>query len=53
LRAFGKQITMSTDKGACRDLTGRRIRHVNNEKKLKVSIGKLNIFKFSDIFTFL
>ncbi len=52
MRAFGKQITMSTDKGACRDLTGRRIRHVNNEKKLKVSIGKLNIFKFSDIFTF-
>jgi hypothetical protein len=35
LRAFGKQITLSTDKGACRDLTGRRIRHVDNEKKLK------------------
>ena len=38
LRAFGKQITRSTDKGACRDLTGRRIRHVNNEAKLKVKI---------------
>ena len=35
LRAFGKQITLSTNKEACRDLTGRRIRHINNEKKLK------------------
>jgi hypothetical protein len=30
LRAFGKQITMSTNKDACRDLTGRRIKQVNN-----------------------
>lgn len=35
LRAFGKQITRSTDKGACRDLTGRRIRNVKNEQRLK------------------
>ena len=33
-----EQITRSTDKGACRDLTGRRIRRVNNEAKLKVKI---------------
>lgn len=35
LRAFGKQITMSTNKDACRDLTGRRIKQVNAEKNLK------------------
>ncbi|CAF0948209.1 unnamed protein product [Brachionus calyciflorus] len=40
LRAFGKQITKSTNKEACRDLTGRRIRHVNNEKKLKDFLKK-------------
>ena len=40
LRAFGKQITMSTNKDACRDLTGRRIKHVNNEKKIKEFLSK-------------
>ncbi|KAL7676261.1 hypothetical protein ACOME3_002517 [Neoechinorhynchus agilis] len=35
LRAFGKQILISNNKDACRDLNGRRIRDVNNEKKLK------------------
>lgn len=40
LRSFGKQITKSTNKEACRDLTGRRIRHVNNEKKLKDFLSK-------------
>lgn len=35
LRSFGKQITKSTNKDACRDLTGRRIKHVNHEKRLK------------------
>lgn len=40
LRAFGKQITLSTNKEACRDLTGRRIRHVNNERKLKEFMSK-------------
>jgi hypothetical protein len=28
-------MQQSTNKEACRDLSGRRIRHVNNEKKLK------------------
>lgn len=35
LRAFGKQMQQSTNREACRDLTGRRIRHVKNEEKLK------------------
>lgn len=35
LRAFGKQITKSTNREACRDLTGRRIRTVNREKRRK------------------
>ncbi|KAI0981864.1 hypothetical protein GJ496_011359, partial [Pomphorhynchus laevis] len=35
LRAFGKQILISNNKEACRDLNGRRMRDVNNEKKLK------------------
>lgn len=35
LRSFGKQITKSTNKDACRDLTGRRIRTVNRDKRLK------------------
>ncbi len=38
LRSFGKQITKSTNKDACRDLTGRRIKNVNRDKKLKVYI---------------
>jgi hypothetical protein len=40
LRSFGKQITLSTNKEACRDLTGRRIKHVNNEKKLREFLEK-------------
>ena len=36
LRSFGKQILISKNKEACRDLNGRRMRDVNNEKKLKV-----------------
>lgn len=35
LRAFGKQITKSMNKEACRDLTGRRIRTINRDKRLK------------------
>ncbi|CAF2971939.1 unnamed protein product [Rotaria sp. Silwood2] len=35
LRSFGKQILISKNKEACRDLNGRRMRDVNNEKKLK------------------
>ncbi|KAL8603207.1 hypothetical protein ACOMHN_025222 [Nucella lapillus] len=35
LRAIGAQIEKTTSREACRDLSGRRIRDVNNEKKLK------------------
>ena len=37
LRALAKQNTghKTTDFGACRDLNGRRLRHVNNEMKLR------------------
>lgn len=42
LRAFGKQMQQSTNKEACRDLSGRRIRHVNNERKLKEFVEKQN-----------
>lgn len=40
LRSFGKQILISKNKEACRDLNGRRMRDVNNEKKLQVSAGR-------------
>ena len=35
LRAIGSQIDKTTNREMCRDLTGRRMRDVNNEKKLK------------------
>ena len=34
LRAIGAQIEKTTSREACRDLSGRRIRDINNEKKL-------------------
>nr|CAB3265913.1 protein SDE2 homolog [Phallusia mammillata] len=34
LRAMGSQIEKTTNKEACRDLNGRRMRDVNNEKKM-------------------
>ena len=35
LRALGKNIGLKTDNvEACRDINGRRLRHVNSEKKL-------------------
>uniref|UniRef100_H2YGT8 SDE2-like domain-containing protein n=1 Tax=Ciona savignyi TaxID=51511 RepID=H2YGT8_CIOSA len=34
LRALGSQIEKTTNKEACRDLSGRRMRDVNNEKKM-------------------
>jgi hypothetical protein len=40
LRSFGKQITKSTNKDACRDLTGRRIRTANRDKRLKELIER-------------
>lgn len=33
LRAIGAQIEKTTNREACRDLIGRRMRDVNNEKK--------------------
>lgn len=33
LRAIGAQIEKTTSREACRDLSGRRMRDVNNEKK--------------------
>ena len=33
LRAIGAQIEKTTNHEACRDLSGRRMRDVNNEKK--------------------
>lgn len=40
LRAIGAQIEKTTNHEACRDLSGRRMRDVNNEKQLKEWIGK-------------
>ncbi|XP_076464189.1 splicing regulator SDE2-like [Babylonia areolata] len=40
LRAIGAQIEKTTSREACRDLSGRRIRDVNNEKKLKDWVSK-------------
>lgn len=35
LRAIGAQIEKTTNREACRDLSGRRLRDINEEKKLK------------------
>ncbi|XP_050405344.1 splicing regulator SDE2 [Patella vulgata] len=40
LRAIGAQIEKTTSREACRDLSGRRMRDVNNEKKLKDWLSK-------------
>jgi len=40
LRAIGAQIEKTTSREACRDLSGRRMRDINNEKKLKEWLGK-------------
>ncbi|XP_025092277.1 replication stress response regulator SDE2-like isoform X2 [Pomacea canaliculata] len=40
LRAIGAQIEKTTSREACRDLSGRRMRDVNNEKKLKEWVAK-------------
>lgn len=39
LRAIGAQIEKTTNREACRDLSGRRMRDVNNEKKLVTIIN--------------
>uniref|UniRef100_A0A6A7FRD0 Protein SDE2 homolog n=2 Tax=Hirondellea gigas TaxID=1518452 RepID=A0A6A7FRD0_9CRUS len=40
LRAIGAQIEKTTNKEACRDLSGRRLRDINQEKKLKEQLQK-------------
>nr|ACO12248.1 C1orf55 homolog [Lepeophtheirus salmonis] len=40
LRALGAQIEKTTNKDACRDLSGRRLRDINDEEKLKDWIAK-------------
>lgn len=40
LRALGAQIEKTTNKEACRDLSGRRLRDVNAEKKFKDWVAK-------------
>ena len=40
LRALGAQIEKTTNKEACRDLQGRRLRDVNDEKRLKDFVSK-------------
>jgi len=40
LRAIGAQIEKTTNKEACRDLSGRRLRDINEEQRLKKWIAK-------------
>lgn len=40
LRAIGAQIEKTTNREACRDLSGRRLRDINEEKRLKSWISK-------------
>uniref|UniRef100_T1J5X2 Uncharacterized protein n=1 Tax=Strigamia maritima TaxID=126957 RepID=T1J5X2_STRMM len=40
LRAIGAQIEKTTNKEACRDLSGRRLRDINEERRLKKWIAK-------------
>lgn len=40
LRAIGAQIEKTTNREACRDLSGRRLRDINEEKRLKKWIAK-------------
>lgn len=40
LRAIGAQIEKTTNREACRDLSGRRLRDINEEKRLKSWIDK-------------
>merc|ERR1712018_26996 len=40
LRALGNQIQKTTNKEACRDLSGRRLRDINDEKRLKNYVAK-------------
>nr|SVE77412.1 EOG090X0OE5 [Daphnia lumholtzi] len=40
LRAIGAQIEKTTNREACRDLSGRRLRDINEEKRLKDWVSK-------------
>ena len=40
LRAIGAQIEKTTNREACRDLSGRRLRDINEEKRIKNWIAK-------------
>lgn len=40
LRAIGAQIEKTTNREACRDLNGRRLRDINEEKRLKAWLEK-------------
>lgn len=40
LRAIGAQIEKTTNREACRDLSGRRLRDINEEKRLKSWLEK-------------
>uniref|UniRef100_A0A182SWZ8 Sde2_N_Ubi domain-containing protein n=1 Tax=Anopheles maculatus TaxID=74869 RepID=A0A182SWZ8_9DIPT len=40
LRAIGAQIEKTTNREACRDLSGRRLRDINEEKRLKAYLYK-------------
>lgn len=40
LRAIGAQIEKTTNREACRDLSGRRLRDINEEKRLKTWLDK-------------
>lgn len=40
LRAIGAQIEKTTNREACRDLSGRRLRDINEEKRLKKWINE-------------
>lgn len=42
LRSFGSQFYKSTNQDMCRDLTGRRLKDVKEEEKLKKYITKAN-----------
>ena len=41
LKAIGAQIEKTTNREACRDLSGRRLRDINEEKRLKAYLEKL------------
>jgi len=45
LRSIGAQIEKTTNREACRDLSGRRMRDINNEKR---SVNAKHVYSMSD-----